>query len=195
MTTREIQAAESILSRVSYELENEYIENEGEITDSTEAKEQQIMALRQLLCTEGIDTLGRWLKAKEDKVKAIKAEKDYLTRRQKAEEETMDYIKGQIYNLMTECGEDKLKGSCGYSFAPYLSKTTTVNKDILKEQFQSKVETALRNQGIITPDITITLGASVKNVPEGVDLPDYFSVTERPSCKFTKPRAAKDEAI
>ena len=50
-------------------LEDLYIEGEGEVTEETEQMEEHISGLKELLTRDGIDLLGGWLKAKEDKKK------------------------------------------------------------------------------------------------------------------------------
>lgn len=191
MNNNEIKEALSQLQEMEYLLNEEYENNGGEVTDYTEQQEKSIEALRELLTTEGVDSLGRWLKSKEDEVKALKAEKDYVARRIESANNTIDYIKTQVYNLMTATGMEKVKGSLGYSFAPTMSVKTTVDKDILKDMFLERIEEKVRE--FVPKDVTITLGASVKALPEGVDLPLYYSRTESPSCRFTKPRASKEE--
>lgn len=193
MNNAEIRDALSKLHEMEFFLEEEYENNGGEATDYTEQQEQSIQALRELLTTEGVDSLGRWLKAKEDKIKALKAEKDSVTRQINAANNTIDYIKSQINAVMTQTGVDKVKGTF-YSFTPTTSVKTSVEKDILNEMFIAKVEKKLRGgkRPIIPADVTITLGASVKAIPEGADLPAYFSQVESPSVRFTKPRANKE---
>lgn len=194
MNNTEIRDALSRLHEMEYFLEEEYENNGGEVTEHTEEQEAAIAALRELLTTEGVDSLGRWLKAKEDQVKALKAEKDSVTRQINAANNTIDYIKTQVNALMVQTGMEKVKGTF-YSFAPTTSVKTSVEKEILNEMFLEKVEKKLRagKKPVIPSDVTITLGASVKMLPEGADLPAYFSQVESPSVRFTKPRAAKED--
>jgi hypothetical protein len=91
MKYNEIQDALETLARVSSELENRYIETEGEITPETEELEDQLAAIRQLL-DGGIDDLGRWLKAKEDEKATYKAEKAAADRRIKSVDNTIAFI-------------------------------------------------------------------------------------------------------
>ena len=88
MDYKELQDILSTLDYTAYKLESLYVENEGEVTDETELLEGQVEAMKTLLNGEGVDFLGRWLKGKEDKKKAIKAEKDYLTRQMEAIDKT-----------------------------------------------------------------------------------------------------------
>ena len=55
-------------------LEDLYIEGEGEVTEETEQMEEHISGLKELLTRDGIDLLGGWLKAKQDRKKTLKAE-------------------------------------------------------------------------------------------------------------------------
>ena len=75
MQYSQINEALGTIARITSELEDRYIENEGEITAETEALEEQKAAVAELLNGEGVDSLGRWLKAKEDEKATYKAEK------------------------------------------------------------------------------------------------------------------------
>ena len=173
-------------------LEETYIENEGEVTEETERMEAEISGLQELLSTEGIDLLGGWLKAKEDKKKSLKAEKDYIARQMAAIDETIDFIKTKVNQILVATGQEKVKGARGYSFAATISSKTEVNKDVLKDIFQDEVNEAVKD--ILPPDVTITLGASVSKLPDDPDfiLPPWYNRTEKPSVRFTKPRASKE---
>ena len=173
-------------------LEETYIENEGEVTEETERMEQEIEGLRELLTKDGIDLLGGWLKAKEDKKKALKAEKDYISRQMSAIDETIAFIKAKITKVMEATGLEKVKGDRGYAFKATTSVKTEVNKDVLKDIFQDEVNEAVKD--ILPPDVTITLGASVSKLPDDPDfiLPPWYNRTETPTITFTKPRASKE---
>lgn len=189
MTNKDIQEAVAALNFASAELEGIYTENGGEITEDTELAEERIEALKNLLTTDGVDSLGRWLKSKEDEVKSLKAEKDYITRKINAANGTIDYIKKEVNYLLESVGEEKIKGSNGYSFTRTISSTTSVDKDILNEMYAQKVAEVV--QGLLPPDVTVTLGASVSGVVGDV-LPPYYIRTETPTTKFAKPRAKKE---
>ena len=173
-------------------LEDTYMENGGEITDETERMETEISGLQELLTKDGIDLLGGWLKAKEDRKKSLKAEKDYITRQMAAIDETIEFIKTKVNQVMVATGQEKIKGDRGYSFAATTSVKTEVNKDVLKDLFQDAVNDAVAD--ILPPDVTITLGASVSKLPNDPDLilPVWYNQTEKPSVRFTKPRASKE---
>lgn len=194
MNNQNINEAIARLTQCAADLENTYIENEGECTAETEAMEAYIDDIKELLTTEGVDSLGRWLKAKEDEKKAIKAEKDYLTRKIDAVDNTIDYIKEQITRVMAATGAEKLKGSLGYSFTAYQSETTTIDKDALKAFYEDRIQEAI-TRAHIPPYVTITLGASTTKAREfGIvdGDEDIFCTTIKPSVRFAKPRAKKE---
>lgn len=193
MNNKEINAALAALNEATFLLDEEYMENGGEVTESTEQQEQYIESLKALLEDEGIDSLGRWLKSKEDLVKTLKAERDSVTRQIKNTEDGIEFIKSQIFNVLTAIGKDKVKGSLGYSFAPTISRKTEVDKEILEEKYLGIVNNALEQ--ILPPWVSYKLSASIKAVPGDMEeMPSEFKVVETPSCKFIKPRAKKEES-
>lgn len=184
----------SDLDRKMDALEDLYIENEGEVTEETEQAEAEISGLQELLSGEGIDMLGGWLKAKEDRKKALKAEKDYITRQMTAIDGTIDFIKDKITEVLKKTGKDKVKGERGYSFTASHSVKTEVDKDELKRIYADRVEQALRAADI--PEyITVTLGASVKAFEGSAhDVEDWciFNTVEKDTVTFRKPKASKE---
>ena len=180
----------STLDYTSYQLENIYTENEGEVTDETELLEGQVSAMKALLNSEGVDFLGRWLKGKEDRKKALKAEKDYISRQIEATDKTIAFIKAKINEVMTATGCEKVKGSLGYSFATTVSTTTSVDRDLLRDLYPAQVEDAVKD--ILPDDVTVSLSASVSKLEEGAELPAYYHRDETPTVRFTKPRASKE---
>ena len=193
MNNREINAALAALNEATFLLEEEYEMNGGEVTEDTEAQEAQIESIKALLEDEGIDSLGRWLKSKEDFIKTLKAERDSVNRQIKKTEDGIEYIKSQIYQVLTAIGKDKVKGSLGYSFSPVISKKTEVDKEILEEKYLGMVNQALER--VLPPWVTYKISASVKAIPTDMEyLPREFKVVETPTCKFTKPRAKKEES-
>lgn len=191
MNNNDIKSLLAALDEAAFLLEEEYEMNGGEVTEETEAQEEYIDSLKALLEDEGIDSLGRWLKSKEDLIKTLKAERDSVTRQIKKTEEGIEYIKSQIYQVLTAIGKDKVKGTY-YSFAPAISRKTEVDKERLEDKYLSIVNNALDH--ILPPWVSYKLSASVKAVPEGMEMPDIFKVVETPSCKFVKPRAKKEES-
>ena len=192
MNNKDINAALAALNEATFLLEEEYEMNGGEVTEETEAQEEYIESLKALLEDEGIDSLGRWLKGKEDLIKTLKAERDSVTRQIKKTEDGIEYIKTQIFNVLTALGKEKVKGTF-YSFAPSVSRKTEVDKEILEEKYLGIVNNALEQ--ILPPWISFKLSASVKAIPGDLEeLPSEFKVTETPTCKFVKPRAKKEES-
>ena len=190
MDYKELENAVSVLQETTYRLEQLYVENEGEVTEQTEQMEADIEALKFLLNGEGVDFLGRWLKSKEDKQKALKAEKDYLSRQIDSIGKTIEYIKAKIRLIMDATGCEKVKGEYGYSFATATSTKTEVDKDLLNAYYLSKVQEAVKD--ILPADVSVSLSASSSKV-ESETLPGYYNRTETPTIRFTKPREKKED--
>lgn len=194
MDYKEMNQVLATLDQATIALEETYMENEGEITEETEQMEQEISGLQELLTTEGIDLLGGWLKAKEDKKKSLKAEKDYITRQISAIDETIDFIKDKVTEVMKATGQDKIKGDRGYSFTATHSVKTDVDKDVLKALYADKVEEAIRAAHIPAyVSVSLTASSTKANelgVLEGDE--EIFSTTEKDTVTFRKPKASKE---
>ena len=194
MDYKELNQALATLDQAINTLEDLYIEGEGEITEETEQMEQEISGLQELLTTEGIDLLGGWLKAKEDKKKSLKAEKDYITRQISAIDETIDFIKDKVTEVMKATGQEKIKGDRGYSFTTTHSVKTDVDKDVLKALYADKVEEAIRAAHIPAyVGVSLTASSTKANelgVLEGDE--EIFSTTEKDTVTFRKPKASKE---
>ena len=194
MDYKELNQALATIDQATIALEETYMENEGEITEETEQMEQEISGLQEILTTEGIDLLGGWLKAKEDKKKSLKAEKDYISRQMSAIDETIDFIKDKVTEVMKATGQEKIKGDRGYSFTATHSVKTDVDKDVLKALYADKVEEAIR-AAHIPAYISVSLTASSTKANElGVLEGDeeIFSTTEKDTVTFRKPKASKE---
>lgn len=194
MNNKDIELLIETLNTTTRLFENYMIESEGEYDEQACQMDEQIQVLKGLLNTEGVDSLGRWLKSKEDSIKALKAERDYISRKIKANENTIDYIKFQLNKLLKALDIPFVKGANGYKFERTKSVKTEVDKEVLKSLYQEQVEKKLRagKKPIIPADVTITLGASVKALPEDATLPAYYTRTETDTTKFSKPRANKE---
>ena len=194
MDYKELNQALATLDQATIALEENYMENEGEITEETEQMEHEISGLQELLTTEGIDLLGGWLKAKEDKKKSLKAEKDYITRQISAIDEIIDFIKDKVTEVMKATGHDKIKGDRGYSFTATHSVKTDVDKDVLKALYADKVEEAIRAAHIPAyVGVSLTASSTKANelgVLEGDE--EIFSTTEKDTVTFRKPKASKE---
>ena len=121
----------------------------------------------------------------------LSRQRDSVTRQIKKTEDGIEYIKAQIYQVLTAIGKDKVKGTF-YSFAPAISRKTEVDKEVLEHKYLSIVNNALEQ--ILPPWVTFKISASVKAIPgDCEELPSEFKVIETPTCKFTKPRAKKED--
>lgn len=194
MDYKELNQVLADLDQAMITLEDLYIEGEGEVTEETEQMEAQISGLKELLTKDGIDLLGGWLKSKEDKKKSLKAEKDYITRQMSAIDETIEFIKDKITEVMKATGQEKVKGDRGYSFTASHSVKTEVDKDVLKALYADKVEEAIRAAHIPAyVGVSLTASSTKANelgVLEGDE--EIFSTTEKDTVTFRKPKASKE---
>lgn len=195
MEYKELQQALSQLEEVMNNLEELYILNEGECTEESERMEVEVDTLKELLSGDGIDMLGRWLKSKEDRKNALKAEKDYITRQIASIDKGIEYIKSMINKVMVATGLEKVKGDRGYSFATTTSTKTDINKDVLKALYADKVEEAIRSAHI-PAYVGVSLTASSTKatelgVVEGDE--DIFVTMSKPSVRFGKPKANTED--
>ena len=194
MDYKEMNQVLADLDQAMFTLEDLYIEGEGEVTEETEQMEAQISGLKELLTKEGIDLLGAWLKSKEDRKKALKAEKDYISRQILANDTTIEFIKDKITEVMKATGQEKIKGERGYSFTASHSVKTEVDKDVLKALYADKVEEAIRAAHIPAyVGVSLTASSTRANelgVLEGDE--EIFSTTEKDTVTFRKPKASKE---
>ena len=109
MNYTQISDALAALSKTTRTLEDAYCDNGGEVTEETEALEATKEALRELLTTEGVDSLGRWLKAKQDEIETAKAEKAAADRRLKSLKASEDFIKHEIRFVLNATETEKVK--------------------------------------------------------------------------------------
>lgn len=185
----DIRVAMAYLARYCYELQEMYVENEGEVTEETEQREARIEALRTLLQSQGIDLLGRWLKSKEDELKAAKAEKAAADRRVKSIQNTIDFIKANITTVMKETGIEKAKGDY-YSFTATVSEKSSVNQEEVDRLWYAIAESAARAAGV--PDyIEVNLKTTATALKEA-GATEMLDTTYTDTVRFTKPRAAKE---
>lgn len=194
MDYKELNQVLADLDQAMIALEDIYVENEGEVTEETEAMEAQISGLKDLLTGEGIDLLGGWLKAKEDKKKALKAEKDYITRQMDAIDETIEFIKGKVSDILLATGQEKVKGDRGYSFTTTKSVKTDVDKDVLKRCYGEIVEAAIREAGVPAYIGVSLTASSTKAKEDGIQDgdEDIFVTTTKDTITFRKPKAGKE---
>ena len=194
MNYKELDQVLANLAQAISTLEDRYIDGEGEVTEETEQMEDMISGLQELLTKDGIDLLGGWLKAKEDKKKSLKAEKDYITRQMAAIDKTIEFIKTKVNQILVATGQEKVKGDRGYSFSATTSVKTEVDKDVLKTIYADRIEEAIRAAHIPAyVGVTLTASSSTANavgLVEGDE--EIFRTTSTPSVRFTKPRASKE---
>ena len=189
MTYKDIQDALATLNRLSIELEDQYIESEGEVTEATEEMEARKGAVQDLLQNDGIDALGRWLKTKEDEVKMWKAEKAAADRKVKSAQNTVDFVKAKITEVMVMTGMDKAKGAY-YSFSRYVSEKASVNQDELDRLYLAIVTSAARDAGL--PDFVDVQLKTTTTALKEAEATDLLDVTTGDAVRFTKPRGAKE---
>lgn len=194
MNNQEITDIIAKLDRAGYDYEQALLDNGGEVTEEVEHLSVEINDLKELLAGEGIDSLGRWLKSREDRLAALKAEKDYVSRKINAEKDYIDFIKSRINDVMKAIGETFIKGELGYSFKAFESSTISVNKEYLNARYMEEAERAIREAGV--PEyIGVTLTASSKAAEAaGINIAEsgLFLTTKEDTVRFSKPRASKD---
>ena len=193
MTYKELNDALERVDQVAFNLERMYMENEGEVTEETQNLEAVYNDLKELIAGQGLDLLGGWLKAKEDRKEALKTERAYINSQIEAIDDTIDFIKDRVCLVMRRCNLEKTeKSTRGYSFARFNAVKTEVDKEELNAAYKDEVEAVLRDNGIIPDDVTITLGASVSMLDDDcAELPAYYKRTITPSVRFNKPRIKK----
>ena len=189
MTYKDIQDALATLNQLSVELEDQYIENDGEVTEATEEMEARKAAVQDLLQNDGIDALGRWLKVKEDEVKMWKAEKAAADRKVKSAQNTVDFVKAKIAEVMTMTGMDKAKGAY-YSFSKYVSEKSSVNQDEMDRLYLDIATSAAHDAGL-PAYIDVVLKTNTTALKEW-GATDLLEVTTGDAVRFTKPRGAKE---
>ena len=189
MNNQEINDAIRELDRISWELDNAFAENGGEITEELQNGLDQRENIRILLEGEGIDSLGRWLKSVEDRKAALKAEAKVIANRVKACDNSIDYVKRQIRSVLDVLQQDKAKGTC-YSFTASDSHKVETDSALLKSIYYDQALQAIHDAGI--PEyVGLSLTASSGKVPEGEELPVFFTVVDTPTVTFRKPSKIK----
>ncbi|MBR0246031.1 MAG: siphovirus Gp157 family protein [Bacteroidales bacterium] len=191
MNAQEINAAIGKLNGLTWDLENAYIENGGEVTEETEKMEGLLEEVKGLLTTEGVDSLGRWLKAKQDEIKTAKAEKAAADARIKSLQNTEEYIKSLVSRVLIATQTNQVKGTY-YSFSQSTSTSTSVLTEALDKKYLEKVTKAARKAGL--PDcVDVALKTNATRLQEaGEKMAEFVEVATSPAVKFTKPRAAKE---
>ena len=196
MNNKDITNALAELNRTSATLEEIYCDNGGEVTEETAEIEDQVEALKALLNTEGVDSLGRWLKSKEDELDTLKAEKAAIDRRMKAVKGTIDYIKVRAGLILRATGQVAVKGLL-YGFKQATSTKNSILTEALDDAYLETATEAARNAGLpIWCDVV--LKASVKSLQDYAAANDgeglaFLETTSEETSTFTKPRKPKAE--
>lgn len=177
------------ISRAKWSLEYELEENGGELTEELLAQADTLEDMKELLAGEGIDELGRWLKAVQDEIAARKAEADSAARKVKNLKGYEDYVKGLIGQALDAIGQEKVKGSF-YGFSRKTSTKSAVNQEAIEAKFQEKVEAACRH-ALVPEYIHVVLKATTTELREANAL-EFVDETITPAIGFTKPRANKE---
>lgn len=193
MKVREIREILDRLREEKFRLQAELEDNGGEVTESVLSREEAIASLKALLLSkEGVDSLGRFLRANEDEVLGYKDEKKHLDALIKRTEGYNDFLLGLINEILKECEVENAKGNLGYSFTTHTSVTTSVDTKMLRERFLKRAQEAVLEAGIPS-DVAISLSASISKVSEGSEIPEWYNVSSVGRATFRKPQRAKDE--
>ena len=191
MNYQDIQSAMAALYHANENFDALMEENGGELTPEAEDLENVKNALQDLLSGEGIDSLGRWLKAKDDEKATFKAEKAAADRRIKAVDKTIDFIKHEIGRVLRATGQEKVKGTF-YSFSQFDSTKTSFDAKALDEKFLDMVTEAARNAGL-PASVDVALKTTATRLQEDENLAELVSVETSETCKFTKPKKEKED--
>jgi hypothetical protein len=189
MKYNDIQDALATLARLSELLEDQYVENEGEVTEETEALEERKAAIQDLLQNDGIDALGRWLKVKEDEVKMWKAEKAAADRKVKSAQNTVDFVKSKIAEVMDAVGMEKAKGSY-YSFSKYVSEKSAVNQEELERIWLDIASSAAHAAGL--PAYVDVVLKTTTTALKDAEATEFIQTSTADAVRFTKPRGTKE---
>lgn len=190
MNSQEINDKIRELSEQSRMLEEAYIESGGEVTEETDEMDGYVSVLKDLLMNDGVDSLGRWLKSKEDAKAALKDEKAKIDRMIKATDRSIEYIKTLIDAVLFACKTDKAQGLL-YSFTRTISTTHTANTDLIDERYADKVERIAREAGLPVW-LKVKVSPSWSLVPKDVET-DEFITTSTPTVTFRKPAKSKEQ--
>ena len=189
---KDIREAVYRLKAVQFALNNEYEENEGEVTQSTIDKEEMIDTIKYMLENGGTDKLARVLNSVRSDIDQYKAEQVYLKRQQRKCENFQEDILECIDIALRALGKEKQKGEFGYSFTTHVASSTKPDQKLIREMFYKDVEKAIRDAHVCPDHITFTLSASSSLLKEGEDMPDYFTTTSRSRATFRKPLKKED---
>ncbi|MCR5174800.1 MAG: hypothetical protein K6C09_09280, partial [Oscillospiraceae bacterium] len=108
---------------------------------------------------------------------------------------TIDFIKAVISEVMKAVGTDKVKGNY-YGFTAYVSEKNTVNMDELNERWLGIAEKGAREMGL-PGYIDVELKTSVTKIQDWAPTHDgqgvaFLETATADAVRFTKPRAGKE---
>ena len=186
MNYQDIQSALAALYHTTNNFNEMMEETGGEYTPEAEELDSMKQALEDLLSTEGVDSLGRWLKAKEDEKATYKAEKAAADRRIKTVDKTIDFIKHEIGRILRVTGQEKVKGTF-YTFKQAVSKSTSFDAEALDAQYLDLVTEAARNAGL-PASIDVALKTTATRLAADENLASLVSVDETETSSFLKPK-------
>ena len=189
---KDIRDAIYRLKAVQFALNNEYEENEGEVTQSTIDKEEMIATIKYMLENGGTDKLARLLNSVDSDINQYKDEQEYLKRQQKKCENFREDVLECTDIALRALGKEKLKGDFGYSFTQHIASSTKPDTKLIREMYYKDVERAIREAKVCPDHITFTLSASCNLLKEGEDMPDYFTTTSKSRATFRKPVKKED---
>lgn len=189
---KDIRDAIYRLKAVQFALNNEYEQNEGEVTQSTIDKEEMINTIKFTLANGGTDKLARVLNSVDADIEQYKNEQKYLKRQQEKCENFREDILECIDIALRALGKEKLKGDFGYSFTQHITSSTKPDQKLIRELYYKDVEKAIRDAKVCPDHITFTLSASCNLLKEGEEMPDYFMTTSKSRATFRKPLKKED---
>ena len=192
MTAYEINEKLRRLRYLRDELEAQYIENEGEVTEATESMEEEIALIKELL-VDAPDDLARHMVSFEDAIQRDKNEEKAIAARRKRKEDYLDFIKRVALEIINEQpdGKDRIKGSL-YTFKRNPSARTSVNYDALNRRYMGLIQQSVLKL-MLPAWLSLELKASIKDAKDAGPLdPMFFDVDTKEVCQLLKPRK-KDE--
>lgn len=190
MNYQDIQSALAALYHTTNDFNEKMEELGGEYTPETEELERVKQALEDLLSTDGVDYLGRWLKSKQDEKETYKAEKAACDRRIKSVDKTIDFIKTEIGRVLRATGQEKVKGTF-YTFKQATSTKTSFDAEALDAKFLEMVTEAARNAGL-PASVDVALKTTATRLAADENLASLVNVDSTETSSFTKPKKEKE---
>ena len=191
MQVHEIREKLARLDWLEWHLRQEYEETGGEITDVTESQEEELEIVRELLADpDTTDTLGRWLKSKEELEDTYKAEAAKIASLRKKNGETIAYIKGIAGKVLRATGRADAKGTL-YGFKQTVSDTMSCDNKAIEAEWLKLAQDCCA--GTLPPYVTIKLSGSCTVAKSMDELPEGFERTVAETSTFIKPRKPKNQ--